>query len=879
MVEAIGIAIISALTAAAPALGTALAGASFLGISAAAIIGTAVVIGGSLLVSSLTTPDTRQKVQAQQFSTRQSLPARRRAYGRVKLAGPKVEWKATPGSFYNAIYHVEGPIGGYDEFWLDDTKTAIPAGGLGGYSGVAPWNNNTSLEAHLGEDDQPASSFLQRFSWWSANDRLAGCAYSVALHVAPAEADFRKVFPSGTYPEHRVLIRASRVRNINDPAQTSNPASWQWTDNCALCIRDHITHQRWGMKVPESLIDDVSFGVKASIDAGPVPQKGGGTAPRYFLGGAFDLTEQPADVLQGMLDASDATLFLTPEGKIGIIGGIYVAPEVTLRDPQIISSGSIEKGSRKRASFNRLKTSYVSPAHDYQVIEGASWEDLPAQVESGEILEADFARPWVQSHNQLLRLAKIYTAKGNPEWRITGMVTDRSGLPALFESTIRLIIARYGIDSIFTVDRAVASADGSTCTFDFTSLNPNCYSFNPATEEDGIPPQPHASTPSAPPSPPSGLTVAIERRAIGGGVNAAVLVLTCAAPDRFDLSLIGRYRAAGATDWIDMRPDGESRGRVISDVLSDGVVYQPQGAIAGYQKASQSAWTASSPATITATSDNIAPAAPRYTSATLRAFGPNVDHAIKQSSSDNARSVQLLRAVGAGKVLADAAVILTQPEGPNQSDTISDIAALGFNNYWLRAVNASGVVSDVAAGTKTVLNAAQPGNLTQFPNDLTNAVWVKTNVTTALNGTGPDGAPATMISETAVTGAHTIAYRATGLISGGKVRAVWGLKAAGRTNGRLDLIDSNGTGYARFLFDLTAETATVSTASGSIFTGATVSILKVSADFYLVIITASAFTTAVESRLLVYGGPGASSYAGDTTKGLVAWACSLAPVT
>lgn len=876
MVEAIGAAIIAAFTASA-ALASAIATTTVLGVSIGTIVGTAVVLGGSLLVSALTTPDTRQKVQAQQFSTRQSLPPRRRVYGRTKLAGPKVEWKGYNGCFVNALYHCEGPIGGYDEFWFEDKKSALPSGSLGGFTGIAPWQQYVSVEAHLGTEDQIASNVLTtRLPWWTANDRLAGCAYTVAFHAPPAEKDFKKFYPSGTWPEHRVVLRGSVVRNVNDPAQTSNPATWQWSETPALCIRDHLTHQLWGMKVPESLIDDVSFGAKAFTDSAPVTRKDGAVIARYALGGAFDLTEEPADVLQGMLNACDGRLFLTVDGKIGISGGTYVAPEVTLRDPQIISV-TVEKGSKKRASFNRMKISYVSPRHDYQVIEGDPWEDYDAQSEAGEILETDFARPWVQDHNQLRRLAKIFCAKGNPEWRITGMVTDRSGLPALFEDIIRLVLPRYGIDAVFTVDRAVASADGSTCTFDMTSLDPTCYDFNAATEEGITPALPNESTGAEPLAPPAGLLAYIERRAVGGNVNAAFLVLTASPPGRLDLSLIGRYRRVGTTDWIDMRADSDSRSRVVSDVLADGVEYEPQGALAGYDRAAQSVWLGTNPSTILATSDNVAPAAPTYTSATLA--GTTVNHAVKQSSSANARNIRLSRANGFGKVFADAALSVTEALSPNQTDTLTDTISLGYITWWLTAQNASGV-SSTASDPKSLLYVTQPNTKNSFPNDLSNAEWVRNGIGQPVaQGTGPDGAQATFLPELATAGAHNIAYRATGLTSGGKVRTIWGLKAAGRTNGRVELMDTNGSAFARFVFDLAAGTVTTSTNSGGVFTATTASIVKLPNDWWLVIVTAAAATTAVENRMLIYSGPTTTSYAGDTTKGLLAWACSFAPVT
>lgn len=683
MVEAIGIAILSAIgTSAAVATTVGIAG-----VSLATIVGTATVLGGSLLLQTLTTPDTKQKVAAQQFSSKQSLPPRRRAYGTVMIAGPKVEYRSLNGKFYNAIYHVEGPIAAFLGYWLEDKRITPRDNSLGGVAATKPWDGSVVLEGHLGAVDQAASPLLRQLPQWSADDRLRGCSYSLTVSTAPKEKDFLKTFPSGTWPEHRVLIQASLVRNLNDPAQSDDPATWKWSDNVSLCVRDHLTHPVWGMKVPYALIDDASFAAMANLCAQPVTNKAGEVFPRYYLGGAFDLTDEPADVLQGMLDACDGRLYLTPEGKVGISGGVYVPPEVTLRDPHIISTGQIEVGSGKRATFNRLKISYVSPYHDYQVIEGDPWEDLDGQARAGEILEADFARQWVQNHSQLRRLAKIHTARKNPQYRITGMVTDRSGLPALFEDQIRLVLTRYGIDAVFTVERAVAAGDGSTCTFDLVSINPAAFTFNAATEEGITPAIPGVDAAPAQPEPPVDLAASIDRRAVSGGTNATFLVLTSDEPDRQDLSLIGRYRPVGATDWIDMAADSDSRGRVISSVLTDGQDYEAQGAIASYGRSSQSDWTATDPAIITAVADTTSTGAP--TGFVVTGAAGQASGAFTAPNAANFGSAKIYR--GTTTNFAQATAIRTVNGSASQAFDFTDGGRpAGTYTYWVRAFNRSG---------------------------------------------------------------------------------------------------------------------------------------------------------------------------------------------
>lgn len=687
MVEAIGIAILSAVGTSAAVSTT----VGILGVSLATIVGTTAVFGGSLLISSLTSSDTKQKVQSQQFSSKQSIPPRRRAYGELQLAGPKVEYRSSGGKFFNAIYHCEGPIDSYRYFLIEDKKAALPVGSLGGNVGVAPWNANVVIEAHLGYPDQAASVALQLTGAWTLDDRLRGCAYSLTVSAAPSQKDFPKRFPSGTWPEHRVGIRGALVWNINDPNQSADSATWKWSDNATLCIRDHLTHPLWGLKVPNELIDMASFRAAANLDAQPVVNKNGDTFPRYFIGGAFDLTDEPADALQGMLDAKDGRLYLTAEGKIGISGGVWVEPDVIIVDPNILSTGQIEIGSGKRAAFNRQKLSYVSPQHDFQVIEGDPWENLDAQEEAGETLEADFARQWVQNHNQLRRLAKINEGRKNPQYRITGIMFDRSGLPALFEDVIRLTLTLYAIDAVFQVERAVAAQDGSSCTFDLVSITQEMFEFNPQTEEGRTPALPGQSEQPEQPANPVDLTAEVDRIAVNGTTNATFLVLTADEPVRQDLSLIGRYRTVsndGPGDWVEMVSDTDSRGRVRSNVLVDGQAYEAEGAIAGYGRASQSDWVPAPPSPITAIADNSSTGAPE--SFTVNGEAGQARGAFSTPNVGNYGSTRVFRSKTNSFATANSIGEPFYGAGGQAFDFIDSPLSAGTYYYWARAYNRSG---------------------------------------------------------------------------------------------------------------------------------------------------------------------------------------------
>jgi hypothetical protein len=681
--ETIGAAILSALTVEAAVGTTAIVGT----LTVNAAIGSAVILGTSLAIQTLTAPDQKQRLASQQLSFKQALFARRKVYGSTMLSGGFVARDTAGGRFYTGVYLCEGPINRFVEYHCNDIKTALPGGSLGGIAGVAPWQNLVTLEGHLGTAPQAVSPILSELGYWDGHHRLDGCAYLVMRAAMPLEPAkyFKKYYPSGTFPSTKALIEGSLVRDIRDPAQTSDPTTWQYSPIAALCIRDRLIDRQWGFKVPEALIDDASFIAKANVDSETITTKDGRQFPRYYLGGVCDLTKDPADDLQGMLQASDADLYLTPAGKIGIRGGRYVVPEVTLTDPDIISI-SIEAGSGKRATFNRLKTSFVSAPHGWEMIEGDPLDDLDAQAEAGDTLEAEFPCSWVQLHNQLRRLAWIYYRKKNPRWRVS-LVTGRGGLPAVFEDVINLQLTRYPIlNGAYTVSRPVISSDGARCSFELTSTGPEVYAFNAQTDEGLEPTLPGASAAASPPDPPTGLTVTIERRAVSGDINATFLRLSAVPEDRPDRSLVGRYRIVGDATWIDMAADTGDPWSVVSSVLTDGAQYEVEGAVSNFGRSQVSNYTPATPSPITATADTTPPGPPDGFVANGSAG--QATGAFTAPNSPNFGFARLYRGTSAD--FAQATAIRTFNGSASQAFDWSDPRPTGTYRYWVRAFNRSG---------------------------------------------------------------------------------------------------------------------------------------------------------------------------------------------
>lgn len=524
---------------------------------------TAATLGASLLLNQQKKP----KGDPQQVSVKQSLPARTRSYGKVKIAGAYAFHEVYFGALYQIHVHGEGPWHAYNEWWLQDRNASV----VDGIVGVLPWGSNVTVESHLGATDQAASpAMLSAFGGagvWTADHRLRGLAYTVLRLGWVQEKFVTKVYPSGV-PALRVVAETTKV---HDP-RTGLTA---FSETPALCIRDHLAYER-GFAIPPELIDDASFIAKANLDEQAVALSAGGTEPRYRVGFTYDLTQEPREVLRLLLQSCDGEIYPTAEGKVGIRGGAFEEPTVTLDETQIVSY-RYSQGNDRLAAFNKLKLTFCNREADYQPVEIDPWEDLDSQAEVG-VLQQDLTLQQVPSWTQARRLGKIFAAKANPRHRLT-LRTQLAGIIALGERCVRVRLAELDLDEVFYIEKFEVSGDLSGCELTLASLSADAYAWDPATEE-GTPPTPPPDSAVAVAAPmPTGLALALVHAQPSPGVWTVQVRGTVDAIPNSPWSTIGWYRKLGDPDWIEMAADGD--WRLLSAMLEDGEVYEVQAAHAG----------------------------------------------------------------------------------------------------------------------------------------------------------------------------------------------------------------------------------------------------------------------------------------------------------
>lgn len=457
-------------------------------------------IGVSLLAGALTPGVQQPKPSERQTTIRQAVGARVRFYGRVKVGGTLWFFDTAAGALYVGITLNEGEISAIVETWLNDAEVTIDSG--------TNWvtapdqyliNGDTDPVARiyykLGTDTQTVHAALDSaFASVNAAHRLRGVANVLAVFLEVDSEAIAEVYPQYV-PQLRAVIDASLVKSVRTTGAVI------FSDNAADVIYDYLTAVDgagfpYGAGYRESQIDLASFQAFADLSDQAVALKAGGTVARYKLAGGYGLNERIRDVLPRLLRACDAALYMTAEGKLAIRGGEWIEPVLTLDDGLgHIISAEFRMGQSALAAFNELTVTYTEPTLDYQEAEAQVWQDTDNIALRGRVLPAQLDVLWAPNHSQARRLAKIHTKKSNPRWAGT-VITNYYGMNAVGEATVNVKFSPLGIDESFAINRIEFLPDGSGVKLDISSLGPEAYEWDAATEEGEGPSVPPDTTDS-----------------------------------------------------------------------------------------------------------------------------------------------------------------------------------------------------------------------------------------------------------------------------------------------------------------------------------------------------------------------------------------------
>ncbi|HWY14443.1 MAG TPA: hypothetical protein VNX86_04795 [Rhizomicrobium sp.] len=545
------------------------------------IVSTAVSIGLSELAR-LLTPTPRIAVHKQNI--RQALAPRWHCYGRHKLGGVYSFLAVRTPWLYYVILICSHEIDAFEEHWLGEYSVDLDGGGNVTYVNESPTPHIYQLDdgnyiAYIknqpGHALQPAyAELIDAFpETYSATDHCNGIATALVAFADPGTS-FGTRYPSGL-PPYNATIRGAKVYDPRDDTQNwYDSSTWKWSENAVLIVMDYIWNND-GMRLPFDRLIAPAISVwieQANIADQIVALQDGGSEPRYRLGGTYELTEPPKQVLPRMLDPIDGRLGLRADGAIVIDVGQWMEPADTIEDAQIVSYIGLSKGRQQADIRNEVRASFVSPDYKFVEQEMDPWlNETSIAVDGLKTMTMDLT--WAPSHRQARVRAKIESYRQDPDGWCGQIVTTAYGLKFLEPNgdgtkkrTMNFVISELGINGSFEIQRFAFDVRSGQCTFTVLSLTSDAYAWNPATDEGTAPALPEAIAPDNIENP-SSLTVTIVNYRSDGGNVTAQLQAVVGEPTQPGLNLELQYAlhndliSDNLKDWAEFPSTGAWSGQ------------------------------------------------------------------------------------------------------------------------------------------------------------------------------------------------------------------------------------------------------------------------------------------------------------------------------
>ena len=538
---------IAAVAGLASAIGASAAGFAFFSFAAggfAAFAGYFALGAGLSMVSRALAPKPNIGAQMRGITqtTREPAGTRKIIYGKMRVGG-NVVFIAHSGSdnkyLHLAVVFATHHINSYEEVWFNDNKIWTASGGF-----QDDWGTYVTMDTtKLGTSGQSASSLLTPITEWTADHKLSGIAY-IAFKLEWNQDKF----PQGV-PNITAVVKGKRVF---DPRTGVNA----YSTNPALCLRDYMLDQSYGLGESNVNIDSTALEAAADLCDEQVSIDAGGTQDRYQCNGVIDTANQIKANIEQLLASMGGKLTYSG-GKYFVDGAEYKTPTHTFTEADVISEIQTQTKQSRRGIYNGVKGIFVSEEKNYKVL------DYPAQIsssyatEDGDPLYLDMPLPFVTNNLQAQRLAKIALLKSRQQVVIT-MTVNLKGLQVKVGDTIEITNDRLNYSSkVFEViDYSLAIGDGQALAVNLVCIETASaiYDWTTSDEEDFLSGGELDLYDGRTVDNVTSLTLTeIGLRGPDGGVSSSVQLAWTAPDDAFIEFYKIRYNKNGTTDYFEVQ--------------------------------------------------------------------------------------------------------------------------------------------------------------------------------------------------------------------------------------------------------------------------------------------------------------------------------------
>lgn len=322
-------------------------------------------------------------------------------YGEVRVSGmqtiPPVV-TGNDGEYLHQVLTIAGhEVDSFSTVWLDKEQianadiTAVTGTDNDGKVNTGEFEDHVWVRRYRGTSTQTVDYILSQAepTAFSSNFRGRGTAY-VALRYKWNDKKF-----SGGVPNPQFLVRGRRVydprldsTNGGSGSQRyTDPTTWTWSSNPALCLRDYLTSELGG-GFPHTEIDDALVIAAANVCSAAVTTPSG-SQNRYNCNGVMLANGGFNENIQTLLDAMRGKCVYM-DGKWRIYAGAWVTPTETIEKTDWVGPLQVRASTSRDDRYNAVLAWYVSAQNEYQ--------RTPAYPRTNASFEADDGdeRIWIE---------------------------------------------------------------------------------------------------------------------------------------------------------------------------------------------------------------------------------------------------------------------------------------------------------------------------------------------------------------------------------------------------------------------------------------------------------------------------------------------------
>ena len=352
-------------------------------------------------------------------------------YGKVKVGGVRV-FDTTTGKKNKVLHRILAfsghEIESFEEIYINDELVTL--NGSNNVTSPDRYNGKILINSHLGSPDQAADATLvtdEDVPEWTSDHRLRGIAYLYIRFTYNADA-----FPNGV-PEETCVIKGKKVYDPRD-------GTTAWSDNTALCLRDYLTNETYGLDEEDANLDDTNVVAAANV-CDQVNTPDGST--RYTCNGAFTTASAPYDSLSNLLTAMGGLLWYS-QGKWRMKPAYWTDSDLTLDENDLRGSITVNTRHSRRDNYNTVKGTFRGEESNWQVTDYPEVSNPSfVSADNGQVSSVDVALPFTDTSVEARRIANVSLERNRQQLTITASFGMRA-FQLQVGDNVKISNARFG---------------------------------------------------------------------------------------------------------------------------------------------------------------------------------------------------------------------------------------------------------------------------------------------------------------------------------------------------------------------------------------------------------------------------------------------------